>query len=95
MTFPDGTVVDDEVQLGEPVETPIHGRTGVGHVVVGPWAEALCAVRRRGIAVVRCDRPGGTRAGNADQHSSRTARSTRARATCRGRAASDPAGSGC
>jgi uncharacterized protein YcbX len=64
LTFPDGTVVEDEVRLGEAVETPIHGRTGVGHVVIGPWGEALSPIAGRPITVVRCDRPGGTRAGN-------------------------------
>jgi uncharacterized protein YcbX len=64
MTFPDGTVIEDEVRLGEAVETPIHGRTGVGHLVIGPWGEALAPVAGRAIRVVRCDRPGGTRAGN-------------------------------
>lgn len=64
MTFPDGKVVEDEVKLGEPVETPIHGRTGVGHVVIGPWGAALAPIAGRAIRVVRCDRPGGTRAGN-------------------------------
>lgn len=64
MTFPDGTIVEGEVQLGEHVETPIHGRTGVGHVVIGPWGDALTPIAGRPIRVVRCDRPGGTRAGN-------------------------------
>jgi uncharacterized protein YcbX len=64
LTFPDGTVVEDEVRLGEAVETPIHGRTGVGHVVIGPWGEALSPIAGRPITMVRCDRPGGTRAGN-------------------------------
>jgi len=64
MTFPDGTVVEDEVRLGEAVETPIHGRTGIGHVVIGPWGEALAPIAGRPIRVIRCDRPGGTRAGN-------------------------------
>ena len=64
MTFPDGSVIEDEVQLGDPVETHIHGRTGVGHVVIGPWADALAPIAGRPIIVVRCDRPGGTRAGN-------------------------------
>lgn len=64
MRFPDGTVIDDEVRLGEAVETPIHGRTGVGHVVIGPWGEALAAVAGRPIRVIRCDNPGGTRRGN-------------------------------
>ena len=64
LTFPDGKVVEDEVKLGEAVETPIHGRTGVGHVVIGPWGKALSPIAGRAIRVVRCDRPGGTRAGN-------------------------------
>ena len=64
MTFPDGKVIEDEVKLGESVETPIHGRTGVGHEVVGPWADAVAAFAGRPIRVIRCDRPGGTRRGN-------------------------------
>jgi uncharacterized protein YcbX len=64
MTFPDGSVIEDEVKLGEQIETPIHGRTGVGHVVIGPWGEALAPIAGRAIRVVRCERPGGTRAGN-------------------------------
>jgi uncharacterized protein YcbX len=64
MRFPDGAIIEDEVRLGEAVETPIHGRTGVGHVVIGPWAEALESIADRPIRVVRCDRPGGTRRGN-------------------------------
>jgi uncharacterized protein YcbX len=64
MTFPDGPVLEDEVQLAEPIETPIHGRTGVGHVVVGPWAGALSAFCGRPIRLVRCDHPAGTRRGN-------------------------------
>ena len=65
MTFPDGTVVEDDVRLSDPIEVPIHGRTGVGHVVDGPWAAPLSAFAGRPITLVRCDRPGGTRAGNA------------------------------
>jgi uncharacterized protein YcbX len=65
LTFPDGTVVDDEVVVGEPMETTIYKRTAVGHVVVGPWAEALGPYAGRRVRVVRCDRPGGTRKRNA------------------------------
>src|SRR4249919_2090330 len=43
LMFPDGAVVDDQVRLGDPIETPIHGRTGVGHIVEGPWGAALGA----------------------------------------------------
>jgi uncharacterized protein YcbX len=64
MRFPDGTVIDDEVRLGEAVETPIHGRTGIGRVVLGPWGDALEAIAERPIRVIRCDQPGGTRRGN-------------------------------
>ena len=64
MRFPDGTVIDEEVRLGASVETPIHGRTGVGKVVIGPWGDALAEVAGRPIRVIRCDNPGGTRRGN-------------------------------
>lgn len=64
LTFPDGTVIEDDVRLGDPVETPIHGRTGIGHDVIGPWAEALSAFLHRDVAIVRCDQPGGTRRGH-------------------------------
>ncbi|MBI3750952.1 MAG: MOSC domain-containing protein [Chloroflexi bacterium] len=65
LTFPDGTIVDGEVELTEAVETEIHGRTGIGHLVVGPWADALAPFARRRVRIVRCDRPGGTRIANA------------------------------
>ena len=65
MTFPDASVVEEEVRLGEPVETAIHGRTGVGHVVIGPWGDALEPYAHRRVRVVRCDRAGGTRIANA------------------------------
>ena len=64
MRFPDGTVIEDEVRLGESIETPIHGRTGVGKVVIGPWGDALAEIAGRPIRVIRCDNPGGTRRGN-------------------------------
>ncbi len=65
LAFPDRATVDGDVELGGPVETDIHGRTGVGHIVVGPWAEALEPFAGRPIRIVRCDRPGGTRNANA------------------------------
>jgi len=64
MRFPDGTEVDGDVELAEAVETAIHGRTGVGHRVVGPWADALTRFVGMPIRVIRCDRVGGTRSGN-------------------------------
>jgi uncharacterized protein YcbX len=64
LTMPDGTVIEDDVRVTGPIETPMYGRTAVGHVVDGPWAEPLSAFTGREIRVVRCDQPAGTRAGN-------------------------------
>ncbi len=64
LTFPDGTVVEDPVQLGASIESAIHGRTAIGHIVDGPWAAALGSFIGRSVRIVRCDRVGGTRAGN-------------------------------
>jgi len=61
MTFPDGTALEDEVQLDEPLQTEIYGRLGIGHVVGGPWAAALEPFAHRRVLLVRCDNPGGTR----------------------------------
>jgi uncharacterized protein YcbX len=61
LTFPDGQVIEDEVRLADPIETPIHGRTGVGHLVDGPWAHPLSHFVGKPVRIVRTDRPGGTR----------------------------------
>jgi len=61
MTFPDGSVVEGDVQLDEPVRTEIHNRVAIGHVVGGPWAVALEPFAHRRVLLVRCDKPGGTR----------------------------------
>jgi uncharacterized protein len=61
MTFPDGSVLEDEVRLDEPVQTEIYGRLAIGRVVGGPWAAALEPFARRRVLLVRCDVPGGTR----------------------------------
>jgi len=63
--FPDGTVIDGPVELGDGVETNVHGRTAVGHRVIGPWAAALEPFAGGPVHLVRCDRPGGTRIANA------------------------------
>jgi uncharacterized protein len=65
LTFPDGTAVEDDVALAEPMETTIYKRTAVGHVVAGPWADALEPYAGRRVRVIRCDQPGGTRKRNA------------------------------
>jgi uncharacterized protein YcbX len=64
LEFPDGVVLDQDVRLGEPIETPIYDRTGVGHVVDGPWAAALSAFTGRQIRLIRCAQAAGTRMGN-------------------------------
>jgi uncharacterized protein YcbX len=61
LTFPDGSVVADTIALGEGVETHVYGRTAVGHVVEGPWAEPLGAFIGRSVRIVRSDQVGGTR----------------------------------
>lgn len=61
LSFPDGRVVEDEVRLADAVETPIHGRVGIGHVLDGPWAEPLSQFAGMPLRIVRTDRPGGTR----------------------------------
>jgi uncharacterized protein len=61
LAFPDGTVVDEAVKLGSPVETDVHQRTVTGHFVEGPWAAALSDFSGRSIRLIRCDRVGGTR----------------------------------
>ncbi len=64
LTFPDGRVVEDDVQLDGPVETDVYGRAAIGHVLEGPWAEALTAFIGRPVRIVRGDRVGGTRNGH-------------------------------
>jgi uncharacterized protein YcbX len=61
MTFPDGSVVEGDVQLDEPVQTDIYNRLAIGHVVGGPWAAAIEPFAHRPVLLVRCDKPGGTR----------------------------------
>ena len=64
LAFPDGSVVEGTVSLGGAIETALHGRTAVGHLVLGPWADALEAIAGRRVRLVRTDQPGGTRQGN-------------------------------
>ena len=41
MTFPDGLKLSGQVELGEPVRTPVWGRLVSGQVAAGEWNEAL------------------------------------------------------
>jgi uncharacterized protein len=55
LTFPDGRVVEDEVRTTEPIVTDMYGRAVHGHVVDGPFAEALEAFTERPVRVIRTD----------------------------------------
>jgi uncharacterized protein len=59
LSFPDGSLVEGEVRLGEPVRTDFWQRRDVpGRVVEGPWAEALSAHASRRLRLVKADVPG-------------------------------------
>jgi uncharacterized protein YcbX len=59
LTFPDGTVVEDAVEVRGPITTPFQGGRPVeGHVVAGPWAEALSSYCGQPLRLVRVDRVG-------------------------------------
>lgn len=64
LEFPDGTVLDGEVRLGDAVTHAIYDRTAEGHVVEGPWAAAIEPIAGRPVRLIRCDRPGGSREGD-------------------------------
>lgn len=41
LEFPDGSVIDGEVQLGEPITTQFFSHQVTGREVLGPWSQAL------------------------------------------------------
>jgi MOSC domain-containing protein len=59
LSFPDGTRVAGEVELGEELVTDFYGEDRNGHVVVGPWAAAISEFVGREVRLVRADEPGG------------------------------------
>lgn len=59
LRFPDGRVVEDVVRLGDPVATWFYRRSEPGHLVEGPWADALSEFAGRPLRLARTDRPGG------------------------------------
>jgi MOSC domain-containing protein len=60
LRFPDGSVVEGEVELGGPVATSFYGKREVeGRLVVGPWAEALSSFAGRPLRLVQPTQPGG------------------------------------
>ncbi|GAC1567227.1 MAG: hypothetical protein NVS2B3_04320 [Vulcanimicrobiaceae bacterium] len=56
--FPDGRTVDATVALGEALATNFYGRPLAGHLVRGPWAEALGAFLGEPVRLAQADRPG-------------------------------------
>lgn len=59
LTFPDGTVVEDDVRLAARELTDFWGHRVPGRVVEGPWADALSAYTGRPARVVKTDEPAG------------------------------------
>ena len=58
LTFPDGTVVEGQVELGEPVSTWFYERDEPGRIVEGPWAKVLSDYAGRELRLARTDAPG-------------------------------------
>lgn len=58
LTLPDGSVVEDQVTLGEPIESVFPGGTRTGRVVVGPWAGPLSEVAGTPLRLVKTERVG-------------------------------------
>lgn len=57
--FPDGqTVTGQTTELGESVRTDFYGRSVDGHVVEGPWSQALSTFVGQPVTLVAVDRPG-------------------------------------
>jgi uncharacterized protein YcbX len=58
LRFPDGSVQDGPVTLGNGVETNFYGRPVAGRLVNGTFAEALSVHAGRSLRLVRVDEPG-------------------------------------
>jgi uncharacterized protein len=58
LDFPDGKVVEGEVELGESIETIFYGRPVAGRLVEGPWSKALSDLTGKSIRVARTEREG-------------------------------------
>jgi uncharacterized protein YcbX len=57
--FPDGRVVEgDPTQLDRPVQAPMYGRAVSGHVLTGPWNEALSLYAGRPLVLIRPEHAG-------------------------------------
>jgi uncharacterized protein YcbX len=59
LAFPDGATVEGEVRLGEAVATDFYGSDRDGHLVEGPWSEALSSYVGRPLRLARADAESG------------------------------------
>jgi len=57
--FPDGATIEGEVRPGERVVTDFYGRDRTGHLVDGPWSDALSAYAGRAVRLAEADGDGG------------------------------------
>ncbi|HUJ93020.1 MAG TPA: MOSC N-terminal beta barrel domain-containing protein [Gaiellaceae bacterium] len=55
LAFPDGTVVDGTVELGEPVAAELYGAPAASRRVVGPWEAALSEFAGRPLTLLRSE----------------------------------------
>ena len=53
LTFPDGTIADADVVLGDAVTVDFYGRPVTGHDVVGPFADALSSSAGRPLRLIQ------------------------------------------
>jgi len=53
LAFPDGTIADGTVELGEEITTDFYGRPVNGRVVLGPWSDALSSWLDRPLRLVQ------------------------------------------
>jgi len=58
LRFPDGSVADGRVELGEELVTDFYGRPVRGRAVEGPWSDAVSRYAGRPLRIVRADEPG-------------------------------------
>jgi uncharacterized protein YcbX len=58
LQFPDGSVLDSEVELGAGIETSFFGRPVAGRLVGGPFSEALSSFAGLRVRLVRTDEAG-------------------------------------
>jgi MOSC domain-containing protein len=58
LRFPDGTVVEGDVEPGERVETSFFGRPVAGRLLEGPWNEPLSELTGRPVRLAQTEREG-------------------------------------